>query len=437
VAVAYRLKNWLKGLFRKRWKALLRIPDRLMLIAARLAVRIVPRINIDRDILYPPIGVCASTAEWVSSSGTAGGADFRPVDPNYSANHPLPKTVHKQVRRQFLMDVVYPCPATFVARIPGGRVLNEGLIITPDNQLLDDVSINFGEPLEAKLAYVRRNWTWRPLTEVKGTVAVLSTTGAMLYYHWLFQLLPRFELIKRSGIDLNSIDYFLVNSQKAPFQRESLEALGIDQHKIIESSMVPYLRASVLVVPSVPLSGGCYAPWMREFLRSTFLRGADNEMGPATRRLYISRGSAGYRRVLNEAEVVRLLDQFGFEEAKFEAMSVRQQAATIASCEIIVAPHGGGLSNLIFCQPATKVIEIFSPELVAGYFWKVGTQLGLDYHYLLGKGTPSSGDVDYPQSWDAHTDIEVDLDRLRETLALANVHPIKNGRTQSSQVGSH
>ena len=279
MAIAYRLKNRLKSLFRKPWKALLRTPDRLTLIAARVALRIVPQIGIDRDILYPPTGVCASTEEWVSGGGRTAGADFRLVDPGYTANHLLPKTVHQQVRRQFLGDEVYPCPATFVARIPGGRVLGEGLIITPDNHLLDDISITFGAPLEPKLEYVRREWAWRPLTDVKGTVAVLSTAGAMLYYHWLFQLLPRFDLIGRSGIEMSSIDYFVVNSAMAPFQRESLEALGIDQRKIIESSRVPYLRASTLVVPSVPLGGGCYALWMREFLRNTFLRGVTMKRG--------------------------------------------------------------------------------------------------------------------------------------------------------------
>jgi Glycosyltransferase 61 len=436
VTINYRIKNWLKRLFRKPWKVLLRMPDRVTLIAARAAVRIVPQTGIDRDILYPPTAVCASTSEWVSGSGKTVGADFRSVDANYNATHRLPKTVHQQVRRQFLMDESYPCPGTFVARIPGGRVLSEGIVITPDNQLLDDVSINFGEPLDAKLEYVRREWTWRPLMGVKGTVAVLSTYGGMLYYHWLFQLLPRFELIKRSGIDLDSIDYFLVNGSKAPFQRESLEALGIDQRKIIESSKVPYLRASTLVVPSVPLSGGCYAPWMREFLRSTFLRDSDNDMGPSTRRLYISRGSAGYRRVLNEIDVVRLLDEFGFEQAKFESMSVGQQAAAIASCEVIVAPHGGGLSNLIFCRPGTKVIEIYSPELVAGYFWKISAMLGLDYYYLLGNGPPSSSDADYHQSWNASADIEVDLNRLRETLELAGVRPIRDRQAGARQVRS-
>lgn len=436
MAAAYRLKNWLKGLFRKPWKTLRRVPDRLKLTAARAAARLVPGMDIDRDVLYPPTGVSALTSEWVLSSAKTPDGEFRPVDAGYTARHLLPKTVHEQIRRQFLMDEACSCPSTFVARIPGGRVLGDGLVITPDNQLLDDISIDFGAPLEEKLANVRREWTWRPLTDIRGTVAVLSTAGAMLYFHWLFQLLPRFELIRRSGIDLNSIDYFLVNSSKSRFQQESLEALGIDRRKILESSNVTHLRATNLVVPSVPLSSGCYPPWMREFLRTTFLRDDDEQTRAGTRRLYISRGSAGYRRVLNEADVVRLLDEFGFEEAKFEAMSVRQQAATIASCEVIVAPHGGGLSNLIFCRPATKVIEIFSPELVAGYFWKISTLLGLDYYYMLGNGPPSSGDVDYPQKWDASANVEVDLDRLRKTLALAKVHPIKTEGARSVKAGS-
>jgi capsular polysaccharide biosynthesis protein len=432
VAIAYRLKQWLKSRLKKPWKALRRMPDRLVLIFARAAARFLPRLDIVRDSLYPPASLCSSTAEWVLRNKSTG-ADFRQIDVNYTAFQLPPKTIHQHVRQQLVMDQAYLCPETFVATIPNGRVVDEGLIITPDDQLLGDLSVDFRDS-KAKLENVRREWVWRTLMNVDGTVAVLSTAGAMLYYHWLFQLLPRFELIRRSGIDLNAIDYFVVNSSKAKFQRESLKALGIDHCKIVESSVVRSLRARSLVVPSVPLSGGCFAPWMREFLRSTFLQGAENEMRMGTRRLYISRRSAGYRRVLNETDVIRLLGQFGFEEVKFEAMSIQQQAAAMASSECIVAPHGGGLSNLVFCRPTTKVIEIFSPELVAGYFWKLSSQLGLDYYYLLGKGPPAVSDANYAQSWNAHVDIEVDLDCLRDTLALANVHPIGRERAPLNQV---
>jgi hypothetical protein len=426
-AIAYRLKARLKNLFRRPWKALRKTPGRLMLKSARAAIRFLPAIGIERDELYPPTSFCLSCAEWALREGK--GAEFRPVDVNYTANHTPPKTIHKNIRQQLIMDRKYPCPNTFVATIPNGRVLDAGLVITPDNQLLDDVSINFGEPFEAKLAHVRREWTWHSLTHIEGRVAVLSTAGAMLYYHWLFQLLPRFELIKRSGVDLRSIDYFLVNSAKAPFQSESLKALEIDSRRVIESSDVHYLRATSLVVPSVPLSGGCFPNWMREFLRATFLASDSRQTQSTTRRIYISRRAARYRRMLNDAEVSRLLEQFGFQVVEFETLSIREQAATMASADVIVAPHGGGLSNLVFCRPTTKVIEIFSPELVAGYFWKLSSQLGLDYYYLLGKGTSLTTNADYAQSWDAHADIEVDLDCLRETLALANVNPLKANST--------
>lgn len=206
---------------------------------------------------------------------------------------------------------------------------------------------------------------------------------------------------------------------RAPYQRESLEALAIDPSKIIDTSSAPYLRARKLIVPSVPLSGGCYAPWMCEFLRRTFLAGGDQVS--SGRRVYILRGKSTYRRVLNEPDVIQFLSGLGFEALQFETLTVREQAAAMASSNVVVAPHGGGLSNLVFCSPQTKVIEIFSPELVAGYYWKLSNQLGLDYYYMLGRGPSAGAAPDYVQSWDARADIDVDLQSLGKTLALAGI----------------
>jgi capsular polysaccharide biosynthesis protein len=144
-------------------------------------------------------------------------------------------------------------------------------------------------------------------------------------------------------------------------------------------------------------------------------------MQPSGRRLYISRGLAGYRRVLNESEVVSFLTERGFEVAAMETMSVPEQAAVMAACDVVIGPHGGGMSNLVFCTPGTKVVEIYSPELVATYFWRLSNRLDLDYYYMLGKGKLTTLESDYPQSWDAHQDIEVDLNVLGQTLTLAGI----------------
>lgn len=416
----YRQKNRLKSLFRPSWRWLKRLPKRARLGVARTATRILPFVSIDHDRLYPPSGVCTSTPAWVSEAGPKYSAEIRHVDPACTVSNPLPKTVHASVRQQFLMDRTHIFPETFVATIPNGRVTSRGFVMTPDRQFLHDVSTFFHDPKRTVTAALAHDWRLESLTEINGRVAVLTTEAASLYYHWLFQLLPRYELIRRAGVDLESIDHYFVNSRRSRFQRETLALLGVDPSKIIDGDEVRHLRARELVVPSVPLGTGCFRPWMTEFLRNTFIPNSGIER-PSGRRLYISRGDAAYRRTLNEQEVIKFLHHRGFEVFQMEGLSVQEQAAVMASCEVVVAPHGGGMSNIVFCSPGTKIIEIFSPELVATYFWKLSNELNLDYYYLLGKGPPATLSPDYPQSWDARSDIEVDIGMLERTLKLANI----------------
>src|SRR5579863_5525631 len=417
----YRMRNWLRRHLRPAWVIFKRLPYQFRLRSARIAARGLQLSTIARERIYPARSICDSTPEWVSQAGQKFGAKICHVDDACIVPMRLPKTAHRQIRRQFLMDMNYDYPPTFVATVPNGRATKRGLVFTPDGQFLTDVSTYFHDPNLTNLAALSAEWRLPPLTEIDGTVAVLATDGATLYYHWLFQLLPRYELMRLAGIDLDQIDYFYVNRFESRFARDTMAALGVEPRRIIDGERTPYLKARQLIVPSVPLAGGCFRPWLTDFLRKAFLRKSVGNSSPARRKLYISRGLAGYRRVLNEKDVVSLLQKRGFEVAAMETLSVPEQAALMASCEVVIGPHGGGMSNLIFCSPGTKVVEIYSPELVATYFWKLSNQLGLDYYYTIGKGPLGSSDSDYAQSWDSHSDIEVDLGSLEQTLALAKI----------------
>jgi capsular polysaccharide biosynthesis protein len=422
----YRLKNALKDRLRFFLWFLKLVPTKLMLFGARgLYIVLSSRSSIAKESIYPPDILCRSSTHWMAMTGERLGADFIKVDSSCIVPNRLPKTPDGHVRQQLAMDHNYEWPETFVVTIPGGRVWGTGHIITPDNQLLDDVSVDFRAvrwTLRPKTSSVVRYWSFQNPAEYKARVAVLATDGAGIYFHWFFQLLPRFELIRRAGVDIDSIEYFVVNDVSKPFQRESIKALGIEPSRIIESSKVPYLTARELIVPSIPIGSGCYWSWMCQFLRVTFLgTGAGRRTGTVGRRVYISRGLASYRRVLNEADVIRLLRRHGFEEIRFEQLSMWEQAESMASCEAVVAPHGAGLSNIVFCSPGTKVIEIFSPELVTGYFWKLSNQMNLDYYYILGKGPPATLLENYQQSWNAKADITVDLSTLSRALELSKI----------------
>jgi capsular polysaccharide biosynthesis protein len=63
--------------------------------------------------------------------------------------------------------------------------------------------------------------------------------------------------------------------------------------------------------------------------------------------------------------------------------SVSEQARLFAQAEVIVAPHGGALTNLVFCQPLTKVVELFPPGYTPVCFWTITDAVGLSYRPIF------------------------------------------------------
>ncbi|NEP80276.1 MAG: DUF563 domain-containing protein [Okeania sp. SIO3B3] len=265
-------------------------------------------------------------------------------------------------------------------------------IMTPDNYLLADVSREYPSPLPGCRNHDPGKHRIFGLEElpslekIRGKVAVLSVLSGNVYFHWMVDLLPRIEIL-RQGINLEEIDWFLVNNYQQPFQQETLKILGIPEEKILASDRYPHIQAEELVVPSYSSYLGWLQPWGLKFLREEFLKGLGNSNSKSnfSERIYIGRANARYRRIMNEAELVEILSQFGFTYITPESMSLENQIATFANAKIIVAPHGSGLTNIVFCNPGTKIIEIFSPHYLRYYYWQISQLLGLEHYYLIGE----------------------------------------------------
>ncbi|MEG3974493.1 glycosyltransferase 61 family protein, partial [Microcoleus sp. herbarium8] len=292
-------------------------------------------------------------------------------------------------------------PKTFVAQIPHGRVwivpqqnywlISKAIaVITPDNYLLADVSRDYPgflpgcEKHDIRKHSVFDLESFPPLKQIDGSVAVLSGLSGNVYFHWMVDVLPRIELLRRSGRDLAEIDWFLVNSCQHEFQRESLRILGIPDAKVLESDRIPHIQATELIVPSFAGYLGWPSGWAIDFLRREFLK----EIIPQARypkRIYISRSKARYRRVLNEEDVVEVLAESGFVSILPELMSLAEQIAHFSHAEVIVAAHGSGLTNTIFCKSGTKIIELMSPHYISHYYWGSSQYLQLEHYFLAGE----------------------------------------------------
>lgn len=64
-------------------------------------------------------------------------------------------------------------------------------------------------------------------------------------------------------------------------------------------------------------------------------------------------------------------------------MTVEEQISTFKFADVIVSPHGAGLGNLVYCDPGTRLLEIFS-GLNKTQCFGLCTRLKIDYRFLSG-----------------------------------------------------
>lgn len=359
-----------------------------------------------------PKGCHASSLEYARISSSVGVRFFadRPAGVRHRV---MPQTLERRPVSRLQAHEV-PEPATFVIAIPRGRVYDaSGAVLTHDDRLLVDVSrqltLDVGPDGAHGHTVFRRLWLPR-CRSVSGVVAVLAIAGGENYFHWVAEALPRLEILRRcwpGGLD--AVDRFVVN-QGVEAIVESLAAMGIDRGRLVFAKPGAHFAADTLVVPSLSGSAGSIPSWACDFVRSKLV---STSLTAGRRRVYISRAAARYRRIRNEADVMAALGRYGFETLSFESLDFRSQVAAMADVGIVVAPHGAGLTNILWCPPGAAIVEIFSPNYVNGCYWQMAGHLGIDYWYLLGEGPRP------PEGVDPHLvedDITVPIDLLERTV---------------------
>jgi capsular polysaccharide biosynthesis protein len=423
------MKKVVKSLLRPYWHLFKNIAKS----GLRLAVVPIRNLPISSETLGPPKGFYKSTQEWMQAKGKSSGAQYFSFRPEETAirvpPHSLESTVHWKMKEEYKRDL----PASFVATIPNGRfcinkgaVVDNTAVITADDMLLADLSSEFGEFGEKPEKHsIFTRWKLPQAHYLPGTVAILTSVKADIYFHWMFDLLPKTEILRQSGFALHKIDWFVVNSLQMPFQKSSLQALGIPAEKVIESIKYSHIKADTLLVPSLACIPGNVPMWVSDFIRKTFLTEIKSAVsGTTPKRVYISRGDAKYRRVEGESQLIKELSGVGFEPVELSKLSLQGQIDLFVNAEAIVAPHGAGLTNLIYCEPETVVIEFFSPNYVNACYYALSSQLKLNYYYLIGEGNRPAEGTDPHLAGD---DITIKPEYLLQIMARAGLMKEKAG----------
>lgn len=326
-----------------------------------------------------------------------------------------PKTINYNHQSSDFCPKVVKFPETFIVEVKNGRVWGSSCtsaIITEDQKIISDLSTGSPEII------LTSNFLPKPM-KFSGKIAILSVQYTYNYFHWMFETIARLSLLLKAGIFLDELDGILMARYGHKYEQETLDLLKIPKNKIIDSS-THHIQAKSLVIPSVSPRPLITHEWCCNMLRDLILKSKQFQIlrksDYSFNRIYISRNKSQYRKILNEAELIDLLHRFRFQVITLENMSVIEQAAYFQQAEVVLSPHGASLTNLVFCNGGTKVIEIFSPGSMIDYYWKLSCICNLDYYYLIGENqdslTPTEAHI---QSF------KVDINLVLQTLNLAQI----------------
>ena len=349
----------------------------------------------------PPPTTCETLAAMVTRFG---GAKF--IGPKVEAlqsDGPTAATAEVSAflsRRETML-----LPTEAVANLPGGRVFGAGAVLAPDGaSIARDVSLDFGR--RDDVHWLLNDDKIRPPRILAGKTAVVASTLGAGYCHWLLDELPRLLLLKNTDAVTT-----LIAHTEGSCAREALALQGWTG-AMIEPVRRGHWQCEELMVPT--LTGWTGRATSRQIqLVTEFIRPLHSSDSVAGERIYISRAAARRRRVTNEAEVAATLKARGFMEVRLEELAWHQQINVFRQAKLIVAPHGAGLANLIFCGRGTRVIEFFNRAYLNGCFWQLAALRGLDYLPLVPPGPEALG----CNSKDNRLDLSVDLPQLRAALA--------------------
>lgn len=203
---------------------------------------------------------------------------------------------------------------------------------------------------------------------------VISTEGTSGYYHWMIDALPKIMMV--NDIFFNENPLIIIPKNDKSFIEESLSLYGIKNYILSYKNF--NCKVNKLYVPELISDVGNPRLETLNFLKNVIIK-ESGYFETRSKRIYVSRRNSSKRRVLNENELMATLSLYGFELFELEKLSLEKTIKLFMSAEIVVAPHGAGLTNIVYCNSETTVIELFPNNYFEECYQNISNLLQLNH----------------------------------------------------------
>ena len=258
-----------------------------------------------------------------------------------------------------------------VCKIRNGRAYTdfvENLAVIENQTALENFSY---QTIDGEFRHVSENscnkkGTPRIKKKIKGSVLCLTqgVSGHSNYFHWLFDILPKIKIFSEA-FDLSNLDYFYLDDLK-PYQKKTLNILGMKKIKVISSKKYRHIQANELFATEHPwyfkgtiLEQANYFPnWIIDWIYNSFSK--HEKKVDVGEKIFIDRSETKSKQCqfINDEEISEFLKKKGFKKCKIGSFTFEEQIYIFRKAKIIFGAHGAALSNLVFCEKGARVIEI-------------------------------------------------------------------------------
>jgi hypothetical protein len=195
------------------------------------------------------------------------------------------------------------------------------------------------------------------------------------YFHWLLDGLTRLQLRETLPEDTR----ILIPARAPRFVNETLDLLGLggQTHRTEHPSLRPdryYFCAPTAMTGVLNPQG---FDWLREKFSPYY---GQCESGAP---VFLTRRGAA-RVPANIGEIEARFEGKGFEIVDCGAITVAEQIRKLSAAPAIAGLHGAAMTNLLWANPRTPVLELFQPGYRNACYEQIAFQGQLDYtHHVL------------------------------------------------------
>lgn len=189
-----------------------------------------------------------------------------------------------------------------------------------------------------------------------GELAILSTSRNRNYYHFLFDDIGRLAFYRFLGGE-PSLRYVVARPTIWQEQIYDLAGIGDRLLTLARGDSIYHLQ-NVWVAPRG--LGRIHDIRTHSFETVAALNQGAPRLTP-WRKIYVGREEARHRHLRNSHEVRDVIVKAGFEVVRPELLPVKKQMTLFAEAAVALGVFGAGLTNAVFMQPGSTLLELAPP----------------------------------------------------------------------------